>query len=84
MRFISGSFRKTWDFFSGLGRFSVPKTDKSTRGEMDMNESELYKELGILTKDKSKWEKNLQEMAENSNRVVRIHSLGAIKATTAK
>ena len=50
-----------------------------------MNESELYKELGILTMDKSKWEKNLQEMAEtDSNRVVRIHSLGAIKATTAK
>ena len=49
-----------------------------------MNESELYKELGILTKDKSKWEKNFQEMAENSNRVVRIHSLGAIKAATAK
>lgn len=24
-----------------------------------MNESELYKELGILTKDKSKWEKNI-------------------------
>ncbi len=54
-----------------------------------MNESELYKELGILTKDKSKWEENipyieqLQKMAElDSNRVVRIHSLGAIKATT--
>ena len=53
--------------------------------EIYMNESELYKELGILTKDNSKWEKNLQEMAEtDSNRVVRIHSLGAIKATTAK
>ena len=24
-----------------------------------MNESELYKELGILTKDKSKWEENI-------------------------
>ena len=24
-----------------------------------MNESELYKELGILTKDKSRWEENI-------------------------
>ncbi len=37
----------------------MPKTDKSTTGDFDMNESELYKELGILTKDKSKWEKNI-------------------------
>ena len=25
---------------------------------MDLNEAGLYKELGVLTKDKSKWEEN--------------------------
>ena len=29
------------------------------RGGFDLSESELYKELGILTKDKSKWEENI-------------------------
>ncbi len=28
-------------------------------GGVDLSESELYKELGILTKDKSKWEENI-------------------------
>ena len=28
-------------------------------GDYGMNESELYKELGELTKDKSKWEENI-------------------------
>ncbi len=28
-------------------------------GNIDLNESELYKELGILTKDKNKWEDNM-------------------------
>ena len=56
-----------------------------------MSESELYKELGTLTKDKTRWEESipyieqLQKMAESdSNRVVRIHSLGAIKETISK
>lgn len=26
---------------------------------MDLNEAGLYKELGVLTKDKSKWEENI-------------------------
>ena len=26
---------------------------------MRLNESELYKELGVLTKDKSRWEENV-------------------------
>lgn len=80
-----------------------------------MNESELYKELGILTKAKDRFGKllydaddkvrmeapeifrvlgkrrpefvrpfvdKLQEISEtDSNRVVRIHCIGAIKAT---
>ena len=28
-----------------------------------MNESELYKELGVLTKDKSKWEESIPYVA---------------------
>lgn len=28
-------------------------------GDIDLKESELYKELGILTKNKSKWEENI-------------------------
>ena len=29
------------------------------QGEEGLNESELYKELGVLTKDKSRWEENI-------------------------
>ena len=28
-------------------------------GDIDLNESALYKQLGVLTKDKSKWEENI-------------------------
>jgi hypothetical protein len=43
-----------------------------------MTESELYKNLGILTKGKDQWEENIAETG--SNRVVRIHCLGAVRA----
>jgi hypothetical protein len=43
-----------------------------------MTESELYKNLGTLTKGKDQWEENIAET--DSNRVVRIHCLGAVKA----
>lgn len=66
-----------------------------------MTETELYKELGALTKSKERWEKNIPYVASllkmefvkpylqqlntiaetDSNRVVRIHCQGAIKAT---
>lgn len=66
-----------------------------------MNENELYEELGVLTKDKSRWEESIPYVASlldhasekirakalwllgemDPNRVVRIHSAGAIKAT---
>ncbi len=44
-----------------------------------MTESELYKNLGTLTKGKDQWEENIAEI--DSNRVVNIHCLGAVKAT---
>lgn len=48
-----------------------------------MTESELYKNLGTLTKGKDQWEENIAEI--DSNRVVNIHYFGAVKATkTAK
>jgi len=43
-----------------------------------MTESELYKNLGILTKGKDQWEENIAET--DPNRVVRIHCLGAVRA----
>ena len=43
-----------------------------------MTESELYKNLGSLTKSKDQWEENIVET--DNNRVVRIHCLGAVKA----
>jgi len=43
-----------------------------------MTESELYKNLGTLTKGKDQWEENIAEI--DSNRVVKIHSFGAVKA----
>ena len=43
-----------------------------------MAESELYKNLGTLTKSKDQWEENIAET--DSNRVVKIHCLGAVKA----
>jgi hypothetical protein len=43
-----------------------------------MTESELYKNLGTLTKGKDQWEENIAETG--SNRVVKNHSLGAVKA----
>lgn len=43
-----------------------------------MTESELYKNLGTLTKGKDQWEENIAEI--DSNRVVNIHCLGAVKA----
>ena len=60
-----------------------------------MTERELYKELGVLTRQKERWEESvpyvvsvepyverLRSIAENDpNRVVRIHCEGAIKAT---
>lgn len=65
-----------------------------------MNEKELYKELGVLTKEKERWEESIPYVASlldhgsekirakalwllgetDPNRVVRIHSVGAIKA----
>lgn len=56
-----------------------------------MTEAELYKELGALTKDKGRPEfvrpylERLRQISESDeNRVVRIHCLGAIKATGAE
>ena len=43
-----------------------------------MTESELYKNLGTLTKGKDQWEENIAEI--DSNRVVNIHCFGAVKA----
>lgn len=43
-----------------------------------MTESELYKNLGILTKGKDQWEENIAEI--DSNRVVNIHCFGAVRA----
>ncbi len=43
-----------------------------------MTESELYKNLGTLTKGKDQWEENIVET--DPNRVVRIHCLGAVRA----
>lgn len=43
-----------------------------------MTESELYKNLGSLTKSKDQWEENIAET--DPNHVVRIHCLGAVKA----
>lgn len=52
-----------------------------------MSETELYKELGTLTEERIRWKESipyaaqLRKMSENdSNRVVRIHSIGALKA----
>lgn len=39
-----------------------------------MTESELYKNLGTLTKGKDQWEENIAEI--DSNRVVNIHCFG--------
>ena len=44
-----------------------------------MTESELYKNLGSLTKSKDQWEENIAET--DPNRVVRIHCLGAIRGS---
>jgi len=43
-----------------------------------MTESELYKNLGTLTKGKDQWEENIAEI--DSNRVVNIHCFGAVRA----
>lgn len=43
-----------------------------------MTESELYKNLGTLTKGKDQWEENIAEI--DSNRVVNIHCFAAVKA----
>ena len=43
-----------------------------------MTESELYKNLGSLTKSKDQWEENIVET--DNNRVVKIHCLGAVKS----
>ena len=62
----------------------------------EYSESELYKELGALTKNKDVWEESIRDVYallktdfelikpywnKLLNKVVRIHSLGAIKAT---
>ncbi len=55
-----------------------------------MTEEELYKELGVLTRNKERWKENIPSVAallehntiKIPNRVVRIHCQGAIKATT--
>ena len=60
------------------------KNIRCLEGDNRLKEAELYKDLGkrrpefIIT-----YIEQLQKMAESdSNHVVRIHSLGAIKATT--
>ena len=37
----------------------IDKFRHNLRGDIALNESELYKELGVLTKDKSNWEGNI-------------------------
>ena len=41
------------------GKFIFGKSLIKENGEVQMNESELYKELGTLTKEKDRWEENI-------------------------
>lgn len=74
---------------------------QNSRKGFAMSENALYKELGVLTKEKERWEESIPYVASlldhgsekirakalwllgetDPNRVVRIHSAGAIKAT---
>ena len=52
--------------------------------EPPLTELELYKELGELTRNRDRWEAAIPQVSalltHESNRVVRIHCLGAIRA----
>lgn len=41
----------------------IGKWTKTIRGDIVLNETELYKELGILTKDKERWEESIPYVA---------------------